>query len=159
MEILLLITIVIIAIAFINFKDYLSNPQKRQQFQTTIQDNQIQEEFASSTHTSIMHFNSIFSYMEQTTNTLKEVFENLSNKFLLSVSKLEHIVYKSNLYLSFNLKQQTCDFNKINPISKYFDNKEKIQNINSLDINSLNILKDKFLKNTNDALGSSKRTE
>lgn len=45
MEILLLITIVIIAIAFINFKDYLSNPQKRQQFQTTIQDNQIQEEF------------------------------------------------------------------------------------------------------------------
>lgn len=45
MEILLLITIVIIAIAFINFKDYLSNPQKRQQFQTTIQDNQIHEEF------------------------------------------------------------------------------------------------------------------
>ena len=29
---------------------------------------------------------------------------------------------------------------------------EKIQNINSLDINSLNTLKDKFLKNTNDAL-------
>ena len=45
MEILLLITIVIIAIAFINFKDYLSNPQKRQQFQTTIQDNQTHEEF------------------------------------------------------------------------------------------------------------------
>lgn len=127
--------------------------QTMQQEISSIQDNfKRVSEFASSTHTSIMHFNSIFSYMEQTTNTLKDVFENLSNKFLLSVSKLEHIVYKSNLYLSFNLKQQTCDFNKINPISKYFDNKEKIQNINSLDINSLNILKDKFLKNTNDAL-------
>lgn len=34
MEILLLITIVIIAIAFINFKDYLNNPNKRPQIKT-----------------------------------------------------------------------------------------------------------------------------
>lgn len=45
MEILLLITIVIIAIAFMNFKDYLSNPHKRPQIQGSR--NAFKEEFQS----------------------------------------------------------------------------------------------------------------
>lgn len=45
MEILLLITIVIIAIAFMNFKDYLSNPHKRPQIQDS--NNTFKEEFQS----------------------------------------------------------------------------------------------------------------
>ena len=43
MEILLLITIVIIAVAFINFKDYLSNPHKRPQIQDS--NHNFKEEF------------------------------------------------------------------------------------------------------------------
>ncbi len=126
--------------------------QTMQQEISSIQGNFKQvSEFANSTHNHIMHFNSIFSYMEQTTKTLKEVFENLSNKFILSVSKLEHIVYKSNLYLSFNLKKQTCNFNEINPISKHLDNQEKIQGIH-LDIPLLDNVKEKLIKNTNIAL-------
>ena len=131
--------------------------QTMQQEIASIQDNFKQvSEFANSTHSHIMHFNSIFSYMEQTTKTLKEVFENLSNKFILSVSKLEHIVYKSNLYLSFNFKKQTCNFNQINPISKHLDNQEKIQAIH-LDISSLNNIKEKLIQNTNIALEELKK--
>ncbi|MCI2236315.1 methyl-accepting chemotaxis protein [Helicobacter sp. CaF467b] len=131
--------------------------QTMQQEIASIQDNFKQvSEFANSTHNHIMHFNSIFSYMEQTTKTLKEVFENLSNKFILSVSKLEHIVYKSNLYLSFNLKKQTCNFDEINPISKHLDNQEKIQAIH-LDMSSLNNAKEKLTQNTNIALEELKK--
>lgn len=131
--------------------------QTMQQEIASIQDNFKQvSEFANSTHNHIMHFNSIFSYMEQTTKTLKEVFENLSNKFILSVSKLEHIVYKSNLYLSFNLKKQTCNFNEINPISKHLDDQEKIQEIH-LDMSSLNNAKEKLTQNTNIALEELKK--
>ncbi|MDY5616330.1 MAG: methyl-accepting chemotaxis protein [Helicobacter sp.] len=131
--------------------------QTMQQEIASIQDNFKQvSEFANSTHSHIMHFNSIFSYMEQTTKTLKEVFENLSNKFILSVSKLEHIVYKSNLYLSFNLKKQTCNFDEINPISKHLDDQEKIQEIH-LDMSSLNNAKEKLTQNTNIALEELKK--
>ncbi len=109
-------------------------------------------DFASTTHKSVTDFNSIFSGMESTTATLQEVFNKLSSKLLLSVSKLEHIVYKSNLYLSFNLKKETCNFNEINPISKYLDDEHSIQLIGNLDIASLNHTKESLLKNTNQAL-------
>ncbi|WP_297601481.1 methyl-accepting chemotaxis protein [Helicobacter sp. UBA3407] len=109
-------------------------------------------EFANSTHKSITDFNEIFSSMESTTQTLQQVFNKLSSKLLLSVSKLEHIVYKSNLYLSFNLKQETCNFQEINPISKYLDDEHSISQIGNLDITSLNKVKATLLENTNQAL-------
>ncbi len=127
--------------------------QTMQQEIAGIQDNFSKiTEFASSTHKSINDFNDIFSNMEHTTATLQEVFNKLSSKLLLSVSKLEHIVYKSNLYLSFNLKQETCNFNEINPISKYLDDEKSIHQIGNLDIASLNRTKIALLANTNQAL-------
>lgn len=90
--------------------------------------------------------------MESTTQTLQQVFNKLSSKLLLSVSKLEHIVYKSNLYLSFNLKQETCNFQEINPISKYLDDERSISQIGNLDITNLNKVKATLLENTNQAL-------
>lgn len=127
--------------------------QTMQQEIAGIQDNFDKiSEFANSTHKSITDFNHIFNNMEQTTATLQEVFNKLSSKLLLSVSKLEHIVYKSNLYLSFNLKQETCDFNAINPISKYLDDEHSICQIGDLDIASLNRAKAALLQNTNQAL-------
>ncbi|TLD86749.1 methyl-accepting chemotaxis protein [Helicobacter sp. MIT 05-5294] len=113
-------------------------------------------EFASSTHKSIADFNEIFSGMESTTATLQEVFNKLSSKLLLSVSKLEHIVYKSNLYLSFDHKRETCNFNEINPISKYLDDEDSIRKIGDLDIASLNRTKVALLENTNQALAKLK---
>ena len=43
MEILLFITIVIIAIALMNFKDYLNNPQKRPRINTKEENNEFSE--------------------------------------------------------------------------------------------------------------------
>ncbi|WP_300970354.1 methyl-accepting chemotaxis protein, partial [Helicobacter rodentium] len=127
--------------------------QTMQQEIAGIQDNFDKiSEFANSTHKSITDFNHIFNNMEQITTTLQEVFNKLSSKLLLSVSKLEHIVYKSNLYLSFNLKQETCDFNAINPISKYLDDEHSIGQIGNLDIANLNRTKVALLQNTNQAL-------
>ena len=127
--------------------------QTMQQEIAGIQDNFSKvSEFANSTHKSITDFNEIFSSMESTTQTLQQVFNKLSSKLLLSVSKLEHIVYKSNLYLSFNLKKETCNFQEINPISKYLDDEHSISQIGNLDITSLNKVKAALLENTNQAL-------
>ena len=90
--------------------------------------------------------------MEQTTQDLQEVFNALSARLLFSISKLEHIVYKSNLYLSFNLREQTCDFNTINPISKYLDDEEVVHRFKDLDINGLNQIKETLKTDTNTAL-------
>ena len=90
--------------------------------------------------------------LEQTTQDLQEVFNALSARLLFSISKLEHIVYKSNLYLSFNLREQTCNFNTINPISKYLDDEEVVHRFKDLDINGLNQIKETLKTDTNTAL-------
>lgn len=130
--------------------------QNMQQELAEIQDNFAQiVDYANATHNNVTNFNTIFKEMEQTTNTLQDVFGQLSQRLLLSVSKLEHIVYKSNLYLSFNLKQEVCDFNAINPISKYLDNVETIAQI-QLDTQNLESIKASLLENTNSALSKLK---
>ncbi|MBX7489979.1 methyl-accepting chemotaxis protein [Helicobacter turcicus] len=127
--------------------------QNMQQEIAEIQDNFTQiSDYANSTHSNITNFNAVFSKMEQTTTTLQDVFNKLSSRLLRSISKLEHIVYKSNLYLSFNLRKETCNFNAINPISKYLDDEKMLQKVGNLDIEGLNQTKIALLKNTNFAL-------
>ncbi|TLD85080.1 chemotaxis protein [Helicobacter sp. MIT 11-5569] len=127
--------------------------QNMQQEIAEIQDNFSQiSDYANSTQSNIANFSEIFGKMEQTTITLQEVFDKLSSRLLLSISKLEHIVYKSNLYLSFNLRKETCDFNAINPISKYLDNEKTLLRIGQLDIEGLNQTKQALLADTNSAL-------
>ncbi|MCI5968691.1 methyl-accepting chemotaxis protein [Helicobacter sp.] len=127
--------------------------QNMQQEIAEIQDNFAQiSDYANSTHSNITNFNEVFGRMEQTTVTLQEVFNKLSSRLLYSISKLEHIVYKSNLYLSFNLRKKTCDFNAINPISKYLDDEKMLLKIENLDIEGLNQTKVALLEDTNSAL-------
>lgn len=127
--------------------------QNMQQEIAEIQDNFTQiSDYANSTHGNITNFNEVFGKMEQTTMTLQDVFDKLYSRLFYSISKLEHIVYKSNLYLSFNLRKETCDFNKINPISKYLDDEKMLLKIGDLDIEKLNQTKTELLKNTNFAL-------
>lgn len=124
--------------------------QNMQQEIAEIQDNFSQiVGFANSTNDSVTNFNEIFKGLEGTTDTLKSVFNQLSEQLFLSVSKLEHIVYKSNLYLSFNLKKQICDFNAIHPISKYLDCKESATKIVGHNFSKLDELKNSLKNNTN----------
>lgn len=127
--------------------------QNMQQEISEIQDNFSKiSDFTNSTHSSITRFSEVFGRMEQTTQDLQEVFNALSTRLLFSISKLEHIVYKSNLYLSFNLRKQTCNFNTINPISKYLDDEEIVHRFKDLDINGLNQIKETLKTDTNTAL-------
>lgn len=127
--------------------------QNMQQEISEIQDNFSKiSDFTNSTHSSIMRFSEVFGRMEQTTQDLQEVFNALSARLLFSISKLEHIVYKSNLYLSFNLREQTCNFNAVNPISKYLDDEEVVHRFKDLDINGLNQIKETLKTDTNTAL-------
>ncbi|PKT77619.1 methyl-accepting chemotaxis protein [Helicobacter winghamensis] len=133
--------------------------QNMQQEIAEIQDNFAQiSDYANSTHSNITNFNEVFGRMEQTTATLQEVFNKLSSRLLHSISKLEHIVYKSNLYLSFNLRKETCDFNAINPISKYLDDEKMLLKVGNLDIEGLNQTKIALLKDTNSALDKLSQT-
>ena len=109
-------------------------------------------DFTNSTHSSITRFSEVFGRMEQTTQDLQEVFNALSARLLFSISKLEHIVYKSNLYLSFNLREQTCDFNAVNPISKYLDDEAIVQRFKKLDMDALNRIKEILKTDTSIAL-------
>ncbi len=127
--------------------------QNMQQEIAEIQDSFTQiADFANSTHSNIANFNDVFSKMEQTTANLQEVFDALYARLLLSISKLEHIVYKSNLYLSFNLKKQIFDFSATNPISKYLDHSASLMRIKELDVESLNQIKSDLVTNTQEAL-------
>ncbi|MDY5556136.1 MAG: methyl-accepting chemotaxis protein [Helicobacter sp.] len=127
--------------------------QNMQQEISEIQDNFSKiSDFTNSTHSSITRFSEVFGRMEQTTQDLQEVFNALSARLLFSISKLEHIVYKSNLYLSFNLREQTCNFNAVNPISKYLDDEEVVHRFKDLDINGLNQIKETLKTDTNTAL-------
>ena len=127
--------------------------QNMQQEISEIQDNFSKiSDFTNSTHSSITRFSEVFGRMEQTTQDLQEVFNALSARLLFSISKLEHIVYKSNLYLSFNLREQTCDFNAVNPISKYLDDEEVVHHFKDLDVNGLNQIKETLKTDTNIAL-------
>lgn len=127
--------------------------QNMQQEISEIQDNFSKiSDFTNSTHRSIMRFSEVFGRMEQTTQDLQEVFNALSARLLFSISKLEHIVYKSNLYLSFNLREQTCNFNAVNPISKYLDDEEVVHRFKDLDINGLHQIKETLKTDTNNAL-------
>lgn len=124
-----------------------------QQEISLIQDNFNEvSKFAEQTNDNIVAFNAIFTNMEETTMNLKDVFYKLVSKLLLNVSKLEHIVYKSNLYLTFNIKEKTCDFEHTNPISKYIEDNEKIQQIGNIDLAQLNNNKQILLNDTLKAL-------
>lgn len=106
----------------------------------------------NTTHQNIISFNDVFNQMEKTTTHLKEIFAKLSSKLSLNGLKLEHILYKSNLYLSYNIKQETCDFTNLSPISKHLSLENECLKINSSTFNSLKNLEDILHKDTNKAL-------
>ncbi|MDO7253635.1 methyl-accepting chemotaxis protein [Helicobacter cappadocius] len=77
-------------------------------------------QIASSSQEKITDFNVVFDNMEQSSNELANVFVDLSKYLFLSIAKLDHILYKSHIYLSLNHQSQTQNFD-INPISPLLD--------------------------------------
>ena len=108
--------------------------------------------FANGTQESLSHFNEIFQFMSETTSNVIAGFTSLSKKLLLNISKLEHTVYKSSLYLSFNLKKEVIPFSEVNPISKYLDNEKYLKEMEIKEIDTLRKLGAEIKENSEHAL-------
>ena len=51
-------------------------------------------------------FNEVFDKMEANSASLDEIFAQLYKQLVLSVTKLDHILFKSNLYLCLNTQEE-----------------------------------------------------
>ncbi|MDE5602826.1 MAG: chemotaxis protein [Helicobacter sp.] len=74
------------------------------------------------------NFNTAFDKMEQNSVSLDTIFAQLSTKLILSVTKLDHILFKSNLYLCLNTLKKNENLNTLHPISHLLEDKD-IQNV------------------------------
>lgn len=73
-------------------------------------------------------FNIAFNKMEQNSASLDTIFAELSTKLILSVTNLDHILFKSNLYLCLNTQEKNENLHTLHPISHLLEDKD-IQNI------------------------------
>ncbi|WP_415858756.1 methyl-accepting chemotaxis protein [Campylobacter molothri] len=64
----------------------------------------------------IQKFSQAFRGLEENSSTLGKDFSELANRMALSVIKLDHILYKSNIYLNLN-GAQDFDLSSVDPIS------------------------------------------
>ena len=87
---------------------------------------------AETSHQKIDKFNHIFDNMGVNTSELFTVFSQLQKRLLISIAKLDHIVYKSNLYLSFNIGKQNINFSSTTPISPILEDNKNDKFINEL---------------------------
>lgn len=111
-------------------------------------------QIASSSQEKITDFNAVFDNMEQSSNELSNVFVNLSKYLVLSIAKLDHILYKSHIYLSLNHQSQTQNFD-INPISPLLDNEDtKSVLTDFISIDELESIKDEIYKHSKSAISA-----
>lgn len=98
----------------------------------------------------INEFYKVFEKMESHSHSLKEVFTQLSERLILSVTKLDHILYKSDVYFLLNA-QKAKDSNK-NPISRLLDDPSSKEIILSkIPENHIKEISDNILHFTNKA--------
>lgn len=111
-------------------------------------------QIASASQEKITDFNVVFDDMEQNSNGLSSVFVKLSKYLILSITKLDHILYKSHIYLSLNHQTQNQDFDR-NPISPLFDD-EETKNIlhHFISEDDLHQIKDEISKHSKNAVSA-----
>ena len=124
----------------------------QQEINTILENSSHVMQVANSAHKSVGHFNEVFAGLGETTKELFGMFEKLSRGLLLSVSKLDHILYKSSLYLSFNNKKEVCAFENINPISKYLDDDRLVQKIKMFNTEKIHAIESKLKSSAHAAL-------
>ncbi|TLD96358.1 chemotaxis protein [Helicobacter jaachi] len=72
----------------------------------------------------LQSFKEVFDKMEANSHSLNDIFTQLYKRLVLSVTKLDHIVFKSNLYLCLNTQQNHTSLQTNNPISSLVDDKD-----------------------------------
>lgn len=75
----------------------------------------------SETQTTISSFVEVFENLNNNSRQLSRVFKEVQKSLIVNVAKLEHILYKSNAYLSFKLLKPAQDFTMQHAISHLFE--------------------------------------
>ena len=75
-------------------------------------------DIAQVSHQNTEHFSEIFKQLDSNTSHLFTLFARLSHRLLLNIGKLEHIVYKSSVYLSFNLGKELPELSLSSPVGE-----------------------------------------
>ncbi|PAF48026.1 hypothetical protein BKH46_01560 [Helicobacter sp. 12S02634-8] len=109
---------------------------------------------ASTSQDKVTQFNAVFEDMEQNSNQLSEVFIHLSQYLTLSITKLDHIAYKSDIYLHLN-HQASKEIPDKNPISPLLDNQESKEILTKLCTQEeLERFEEQISKHSQDALNA-----
>ncbi|STP08053.1 methyl-accepting chemotaxis protein [Helicobacter fennelliae] len=97
--------------------------QTMQQEMDTIQTGSTEvTKIANDSSSKVHAFNVVFSKMESNSLSLDEIFSQLSDRLVLSVAKLDHILYKSHVYFSLNTQEKNQELETRNPISGLLEN-------------------------------------
>lgn len=75
------------------------------------------------TQKDITAFNEVFENLSKDSITLNAIFKAMQQDLIINVAKLDHILYKSNAYLSFKLFKAAQDFDK-HAISEVFEDQD-----------------------------------
>ena len=103
--------------------------QNMQQEVSSIQEGSNKVSTITSTlESKLENFNIAFNKMEQNSASLDTIFAELSTKLILSVTNLDHILFKSNLYLCLNTREKNENLHTLHPISHLLEDKDT-QNI------------------------------
>ena len=87
---------------------------------------------ASVSESKLHTFNEVFDKMEANSVSLDEIFAQLYKQLVLSVTKLDHILFKSNLYLCLNTQEKNENLVSLNPISRLLENEDTQSVIHTL---------------------------
>ena len=104
----------------------------------------------------INNFSIVFKRLEENSGLLGVNFSSLASRLVLTAVKIDHILYKSNIYLDLN-GAQNFDIKSLDPISKMCeDNKTKDIIFSIISEDELNKTKKVILDNAQKAISLSK---
>lgn len=85
-------------------------------------------EFANNSQEKITEFSQAFEKMHRYSVDLNTIFESFAKRLVLSIIKIDHILYKSSIYLNLNSGAKT-DISSLHPLSNLYASSEEIQKV------------------------------
>ncbi len=78
-------------------------------------------QIAQDSESKITAFNEVFRKVDENSTSLEAIFAELSEGLILSVTRLDHIAYKSKVYECLNTQKCTINLDTAQPISRLID--------------------------------------
>lgn len=127
--------------------------QTMQQEMETIQSGSERvSQIAQDSESKITEFNEIFSKVDENSSSLDAIFAQLSEGLILSVTKLDHISFKTRVYDSLNT-QAPIDLENTQPISRLIDDESMADKLyKNCSKHQCEMIRDKILHHAKDSI-------